>query len=119
MIDRVIKKENLHALLNVLLDHYRVYSPVRHQGMTNFQQISAADQVDLSQVNTTLSPKSLMLPQSESMFKFTLMKTSEQAGILREIEKDFSPRVIFAIRPCDAKSFQLLDLNFDTSSPSL
>ena len=116
MIDRVIKKANLHALLNVLMDHYRVYAPVRHQGMTNFQEISAADQVDLSQVNTTLSPKSLMLPQSESMFQFTLMKTSEQAGILREIEKDFSPRVIFAIRPCDAKSFQLLDLNFDTPS---
>jgi len=50
------------------------------------------------------------------MFQFTLVKTSEQAGILREIEKNFSSRVIFAIRPCDAKSFQLLDLNFDTPS---
>ena len=116
MTDKSIKKKDLHALLNALLDNYRVYAPVRHQGMTNFQEISAADQVDLSQVNTTLSPKFLILPQSESMFQFTLMKTSEQAGILREIEKDFSPRVIFAIRPCDAKSFQLLDLNFDTPS---
>ena len=116
MIDGLIKKQDLHALLSKLLDHYRVYAPVRHQGMTNFQEISAADQVDLSSPNTTLSPKSLMLPQSESMFQFTLMKTSEQAEILRGIEKDFSPRVIFAIRPCDAKSFQLLDLNFDTPS---
>ena len=116
MIDGLIKKQDLPALLSSLLDHYRVYAPVRYQGATNFQEISATDQVDLSQVNTTLSPKSLMLPQSESMFQFTLMKTSEQAGILSEIDKDFSPRVIFAIRPCDAKSFQLLDLNFDTPS---
>jgi sulfhydrogenase subunit beta (sulfur reductase) len=116
MAVRVIKKSELPALLSSLLDHYRVYAPVRHQGMTNFEEISTADQVDLSQVNTTLSPKSLMLPQSESMFEFTLMRTSDQAGLLREIEKDFSPRAIFAIRPCDAKSFQLLDLNFDTSS---
>jgi ferredoxin len=116
MIDGLIKKQDLHALLSKLLDHYRVYAPVLHQGITNFQEISAADQVDLSSPNTTLSPKSLMLPQSESMFQFTLMKTGEQAGILREIEKKFSPRVIFAIRPCDAKSFQLLDLNFDTPS---
>ncbi len=114
MADKIIKKADLPALLSRLLDHYRVYAPVRHQGMTNFQEISAADQVDLSHVNTTLSPKSLMLPQSESMFEFTLDRTSDQVGVLREIEKDFSPRIIFGIRPCDAKSFQLLDLNFDT-----
>ena len=114
MADKIIKKADLPALLSRLLDHYRVYAPVRHQGMTNFQEISAADQVDLSHVNTTLSPKSLMLPQSESMFEFTLDRTSDHVGVLREIEKDFSPRIIFSIRPCDAKSFQLLDLNFDT-----
>ena len=114
MTDRVIKKADLPALLGRLMDHYRVYAPVRHQGMTNFQKISAAEQVDLSLVNTTLSPKSLMLPQSESMFEFTLDRTSDQVGVLQEVEKDFSPRIIFGIRPCDAKSFQLLDLNFDT-----
>ena len=114
MIDRVIKKTELPELLSELMDHYRVYAPVRHQNMTSFHEISAADQIDLNYVNTTLSPKSVMLPQSESMFQFTLMKTSEQARILQEIEKDFSPRVIFGIRPCDAKAFQLLDLNFDT-----
>ena len=114
MTDRIIKKADLPALLSRLMDHYRVYAPVRHQGMTNFQKISAAEQVDLGLVNTTLSPKSLMLPQSESMFEFTLDRTSDQVGVLREVEKDFSPRIIFGIRPCDAKSFQLLDLNFDT-----
>lgn len=114
MIDRVIKKAELTELLSRLMDHYRLWAPVRHQDMTSFQEISATDQMDLNYVNTTFSPKSLMLPQSESMFQFTLMKTSERARILQEFEKDFSPRVIFAIRPCDAKSFQLLDLNFDT-----
>ncbi|MDH3557440.1 MAG: 4Fe-4S dicluster domain-containing protein [Deltaproteobacteria bacterium] len=114
MADKIINKADLPALLSRLMDHYRVYAPVRHQGVTNFEEISAAELVDLSLVNTTLSPKSLMLPQSESMFEFTLDRTSDQVGVLREIEKDFSPRIIFGIRPCDAKSFQLLDLNFDT-----
>jgi ferredoxin len=96
------------------MDHYRVYAPVRQQGMTNFQEISAAEQVDLGLANTTMSPKSIMLPQSETMFEFNSDKTSDQAGILREIETDHFPRLIFGIRPCDAKAFQLLDLNFDT-----
>lgn len=116
MTNKVIKKVDLAELLNRLTELYRVYAPVRHEDMTNFQQISSADQVDCSHANTTLSPKSLMLPQSESMFEYTLEKGSDQAGILREIEKDFSPRVIIGIRPCDAKSFQLLDLNFDNPS---
>lgn len=114
MKDRVIKKADLHSLLNALLDHYRVYAPVRQQDMTNFQAISTADQVDLSLANTTLSPKSIMLPHSESMFEFTLDRTTSQAGILLEVETDLTPRVIFGIRPCDARAFQLLDLNFDT-----
>ncbi len=115
MAAKIIKKADVTGLLNRLLEHYRVYAPVRRGDMTNFQQISAADQVDSSNANTILSPKSLMLPQSESMFAYSLEKTTDQVGILREIEKDFSPRVIFSIRPCDAKAFQLLDLNFDTT----
>ncbi|MCG6943727.1 MAG: 4Fe-4S dicluster domain-containing protein [Deltaproteobacteria bacterium] len=114
MADRVIKKSEFIELIDRLLESYRVYAPVRQQDMTNFQEISAADQVDLSLANTTMSPKSIMLPQSETMFEFNVDKTSDQAAILRETEKDLSPRLIFGIRPCDAKAFQLLDLNFDT-----
>jgi sulfhydrogenase subunit beta (sulfur reductase) len=114
MADRVIKKSEFIELIDRLLESYRVYAPVRQQDMTNFQEIAAADQVDLSHANTTMSPKSIMLPQSETMFEFNLDKTSDQAAILRETEKDLSPRLIFGIRPCDAKAFQLLDLNFDT-----
>ncbi|MGD8314261.1 MAG: 4Fe-4S dicluster domain-containing protein [Syntrophobacterales bacterium] len=114
MTNRVINKSDLPSLISRLMDHYRVYAPVRHQGMTNFQEISSADQVDLSLANTTLSPKSIMLPHSESMFEFSLDRTANQAGILLEVETDLAPRVIFGIRPCDAKAFQLLDLNFDT-----
>ena len=116
MVDRVIKKTELSDFVDRLMEKHRVYAPVRQQNMTDFQEISTADQVDLSFANTTLSPKSIILPQSEAMFEFNLDRTSEQAAILHEIETDHFPRVIFGIRPCDARAFQLLDLNFDTPS---
>jgi len=116
MIDRVIKKAELSNFVDRLMEKHRVYAPVRQQDMTNFQKISSADQVDLNLTNTKLSPKSILLPQSEAMFEFHVHRTSEQAGILHEIETDDFPRVIFGIRPCDARAFQLLDLNFDTPS---
>jgi ferredoxin len=116
MVDRVIKKTELADFVDRLMEKHRVYAPVRQQDMTDFQEISTADQVDLSFANTTLSPKSIILPQSEVMFEFNLDRTSEQAGILHEIETDHFPRIIFGIRPCDAKAFHLLDLNFNTPS---
>jgi len=114
MVDRVIKKTEIADLVYRLMEKHRVYAPVRQQDMSSFQEISTADQIDLSLANTTLSPKSIMLPHSESMFEFALETTTDQAGILLEIETDPTPRVIFGIRPCDARAFQLLDLNFDT-----
>ena len=116
MVYRLIKKTELADFVDRLMKKHRVYAPVRRQEMTNFQEISTADQVDLSFANTTLSPKSLLLPQSEVIFEFNLDKTAEQAGILHEIETDHFPRIIFGIRPCDARAFHLLDLNFNTPS---
>jgi ferredoxin len=114
MANKVIKKTELTKFFNRLIERSRVYAPVRQKDMTNFRQISSPDQVELNFSNTILSPKFLMLPQSESMFEFTLDKTTDQAGILRETETDPTPRVIVGIRPCDARAFQLLDLNFAT-----
>ena len=116
MVYRLIKKTVLADFVDRLMRKHRVYAPVRQQDMTNFQEISTANQVDLSFANTTLSPKSLILPQSEAMFEFNLDRTAEQAGILHEIETDHFPRIIFGIRPCDARAFHLLDLNFNTPS---
>lgn len=116
MVDRVIKKTELADFVDRLRKKHRVYAPVQRQEITNFEEISTADQVDLSFARTALSPKFIMLPQSEAMFEFNLDRTSEQSGILSEIAIDPSPQVIFAIRPCDARSFQLLDLNFHTPS---
>ncbi|UCG11106.1 MAG: 4Fe-4S dicluster domain-containing protein [Deltaproteobacteria bacterium] len=116
MTKRVITKAELPNILVRLMDHYRVYAPVLQNDMINFQLLAGDTQADFSLPNTRLSPKTLMLPQSERMFEFTLDKAGGQGRILQEIEKDYSPRAIFGIRPCDAKAFQLLDLNFDTDS---
>ena len=116
MVYRLIKKTELADFVDRLMRKHRVYAPVRRQEMTNFQEISTADQVDLSFANTTLSPKSIILPQSEVMFAFNLDRTTDQAGILHQLETDHFPRIIFGIRPCDARAFHLLDLNFNTPS---
>jgi len=68
---------------------------------------------DFGYQNTRLSPKSLVYPQSERMFQYTLDKDDPDANTLKEAKKDFSPQAIVGIRPCDAHAFQLVKLNFD------
>jgi ferredoxin len=113
MARRAFKKAELIEVLNRLKERYRVYAPVRQNDMTNYRNLAAGDEADFSAANTRLSPKSIMYPQCERMFAFTTDKTGDQAGILRELEKDFPPTVVFGIRPCDSKAFQLVDLNFN------
>jgi ferredoxin len=48
------------------------------------------------------------------MFEYTLDENQDDHHILKEIDKDYSPRAIIGIRPCDAKAFQLVRRNFDT-----
>ena len=62
-------------------------------------------------LNTTKSPKDFFFPQSEDLMKFkTEGKNIEVIDVRGEME-DF---VVFGVRPCDVKSFEILDRVFLT-----
>jgi len=97
-----------------LIAHYRVFGPVNKGPYHQFERIEEPGALDLDFQNTRLSPKDLIHPQAERMFRFSLAKDDPEAGILKEIPKEMGGRLILGIRPCDAKALQLLDVNFDT-----
>ncbi len=55
----------------------------------------------------------IIFPQSERMFEYTLDESQEDAHVLKEAPKDFSPQAVVGIRPCDAFAFELVRINFD------
>jgi sulfhydrogenase subunit beta (sulfur reductase) len=65
-------------------------------------------------VNTRLSPKALLFPQSEEMLEYSLDESRDDHHIMKEVARDDSPRAVVGIRPCDAKATLLVKLNFDT-----
>jgi ferredoxin len=107
------QKENLSGLLDKLKNAYRLYGPVRQGDMFSFVPLQDTSQIDLSFQNSRLSPKSLFLPQSDRLFEYSLDAKRDDAHILKEVEKDYSPRAVIGIRPCDARAFTLVDVNFD------
>ncbi len=109
-----IDKENWADGLAKLSEAYRLFGPVKEDDFHNFKQLDQGQLPDLNCLNTRLSPKSIIYPQTEVMFEYSLDENQEDHHILKEANKDYSPQAVIGIRPCDAKAFALVRLNFDT-----
>jgi sulfhydrogenase subunit beta (sulfur reductase) len=109
-----IDKDKWEAGLKNLADSYRLFGPVKEDKFHNFKELTQGQLPDLNCLNTRLSPKSIIYPQSEAMFEYSLDESREDHHIMKEVDKDYSPRAVIGIRPCDAKAFVLVGHNFDT-----
>lgn len=109
-----IDKNNWAGGLENLAASYRLFGPVKNNEFHDFKALEKGELPDLNFFNTRLSPKSIIYPQSEVMFEYSLDENKEDHSILKEVAKDYSPRAVIGIRPCDAKSFLLVKKNFDT-----
>lgn len=112
MADFILKKSDLAAFLNSLAQKFEVFGPRAEEGRVEFAPV-AAEEIVLDFQNSHLSPKGLFFPQSERMFEFSADPGDEQAFILKEVLARPEPRVVFGLRPCDAKAFALLDRIFE------
>ncbi|MBW1616701.1 MAG: 4Fe-4S dicluster domain-containing protein [Deltaproteobacteria bacterium] len=76
-----------------------------------------SDKIDINNpifLNSRLSPKFLVFPQTEKMFSYTTDTNSEDCNIIKPINKENLKQAILGIRPCDAASFGIVEKNFDT-----
>jgi ferredoxin len=110
-----VYKKDFASGMEALKESYKTFGPVKDRDFHLFKKLEKGQAPDLSCLNTRLSPKSLVYPQSQVMFEYTLDETQTDHHILKELEEDSFPRAIFGIRPCDAKAFLLVKRNFDTS----
>jgi len=109
-----IDKKEWDSGIDALRASYRLFGPVKEKDTYSFAALDAGRTPDFSFANSRLSPKWTLFPQSEEIIHFSLDENSDDHHIMKETEKDTPPRAVFGIRPCDAKSITLLNLNFDT-----
>ena len=101
----ILPKDKIPELINRLLPNYQVVAPVENDGITLFKPIKSPSEIILEFSNSTIPPKSMLFQQTETLFKFTQGKNIQ----IKPAEIPDRKTVIFGIRPCDAKSFTLLD----------
>ena len=109
MKEKIIRKERLGRWLEDLRKEYEIWAPVKKNRLVFFHPTESAKEIYFDFLNTKKTPKDLFFPQSEVLFSFRRGEIEKETHSVLE-----KPRIIFAIRPCDAKSLALLDEVFDS-----
>ncbi len=109
---RIMPITALPDWINHLRAEHHVVGPRPLHGQHVFGEITAADEINLSYATSVLPPKKYLLPQKETLFRFT------QGGAQVEaVFPEDQPTVILGIHTCDLHAIELLDEVFAQGYP--
>jgi ferredoxin len=113
---KTIFKQNIKAWLQNIMREYQLHAPTRADGVNavSFESIGDAEQICLDYENTLLPAKVLFFPQAEEILAYSREGRSIQ---LMSKPMPLEERVLFGIRPCDARSLSLFDMVFGGDFP--
>ena len=103
--------DNLQALFAKIAERAKLYLPVDNaDGSASFGEWSEGTELS-NALNTTKSPKDFFFPQTEDLMKF---KTEGKSIEVIDVREECQEFVVFGVRACDVKSFDILDRVFLT-----
>ena len=106
-----ISLDKIQLLFAEIAKNAKLYLPIDNSDGTSTYGEWSDGKVWSDSLNTVKSPKDFFFPQTEDLMRFkTEGKNIEVVDIRREEE----PFVIFGVRACDVKSFDILDRVFLT-----
>lgn len=105
---RKIALSQLDKLFAAISGTEKVYLPVDTKAGAKFD-LWTEGTVMSKALNTVRSPKDFFFPQTENLMEFKVEGKSIEIIDIRSEAEDF---VIFGVRPCDVKSFEVLDRVF-------
>jgi sulfhydrogenase subunit beta (sulfur reductase) len=115
MIKKIFIGNELVDALKKAADSCKIFVPVKEGDFHNFRPLEQETRPNLDFQNSRLSPKSVVYPQSERMFECLTDTEDSEKRVLKESGKDYTPRAIVGIRPCDAQAFHIVRKNFDNA----
>ena len=110
MEKRVIRKETLAGIVGELAGKMRVCAPMKAEDEVLFRVLEAGEKPLIEFANAKNAPKNFLFPRTETLLKFT---RTGKGMVFADDQKDGGETLLFGVRPCDARSFVLLDMLFD------
>ena len=101
----------IQLLFAKIAENAKLYLPIDNSdGSATYSEWSEGVEWS-SALNTTKSPKDFFFPQTEDLMRF---KTEGKNIEVIDVREELSPFVVFGVRACDVKSFDILDRVFLT-----
>jgi len=105
MENLTLPKDKLPEMLAEIAAKFTLIGPKEETGFTEFQEIDNPKDINLDYLISRVPPKSLFFQQTETLFAFTKGKKAK----VETPKIDPGKRIIFGIRPCDARGYALLN----------
>jgi sulfhydrogenase subunit beta (sulfur reductase) len=106
MKGKIIEKSELSTLIGDLTKEYEIFVPVKEKNLVAFERLSPGNEAHLDFRNTKKAPKEIFLPQTEALFSY---RTEDKDVEIVEPSDAKARKVLLGVRPCDCRSFVLLD----------
>ncbi len=107
---KILAKDKVEALLDKLSQEALVFAPMSGEKSSGFfpwnEESKAKESLLLEALNVYVSPKHVLLPQTERMYDIKQQAHELEIGPTHE---DDRPRVLFGVRACDARAIKSLD----------
>lgn len=104
-----IAMESLNSLFERISQSQKLYLPIEKAGQVDFYEWNPNEKLRLDVLKTVRSAKDVFFPQVEDLIRFRTDGRSIEIDQCHGSEEDF---VIFGVRSCDARSFDILDRVF-------
>ena len=103
--------QSLKEIFNTLRQKgYRVIAPCKVDGKVFFKEVGSPDEITLDYINPVLAAKEWFFPRTEVVMEYENHLSKDVR--LKDDETQKAPVAIIGVRPCDAKSLQILDKVF-------
>lgn len=109
---KVTSRTELNTWLEKTISNTHVIAPVNQEGKLVYKEVSRTDQIAWKFQRTDMSPKTWFFPMSEAILNI-------EQGVQTRLSTPSAPekKVLFAVRPCDARSVLALDALFLEKEP--
>jgi ferredoxin len=112
MDELILKKDSLNDFLSALSADYLLWAPIQKDGDTLFEPFVDCQNTLPDLARQAAIIKHTIFPQTEPLFSF------DQNDQIQEPDSaDMKQNILFGVRPCDARSFSLLDPVFKGDIP--
>jgi ferredoxin len=102
---KILGRKELESWLSSIMRERTLFAPKRVDDVTLFSPVQSVAEIAFDFENTTLSPKELFFPRTDTLF--TIERRNGDMEITPAVID--GETVIFGIRPCDARGIAMLD----------